>query len=94
MSGYLTENMIASRYSNLVDGSLPQFKDIDGALYGNINHVTGCGFAWNGTINIVDSSATTYTAQAEYDDYGAVSQMTLHLVQTADGWRIDSIDLP
>lgn len=94
MSGYLTENMIASRYSNLVDGSLPQFKDIDGALYGNINHVTGCGFAWNGTINIVDSSATTCTAQAEYDDYGAVSQMTLHLVQTADGWRIDSIDLP
>lgn len=93
MNSYLTTDMIEEKYSNIVGGDNPHFKDIDGVLYGNISGARGCGYAWTGNVEIKNASDTAFTAIAEYDDYGAVSDLTINIVLDGGTWKISSVEI-
>jgi hypothetical protein len=86
----LTENLISEHYSSLVSGDEAKFVDVNGTLYGDTS-ARGCGFPWTDTpVVISDITDSSFTATAEYDDYGAASLMTLKIVNENGVWKIDS----
>lgn len=88
----MTDNLINSRYSFLTQGEDAFFADRDGKLYVR-NQPRGSGFAFSdNSVDISDVSETSFTADRDYDNYGAASKLTIKVVKTDAGWRIDSMD--
>ena len=88
---YLTDNMINSRYSNILGRT---FIERDGHLYVT-SRAIACGFYWNSDdILISDKTENSFTMSRTYDDFGAVSELRMHMVKSDShpGWKIDSIE--
>lgn len=95
MESHLTENMIASRYSDIIGTDNPIYIDHDGALYVR-SMARGCGFAFYQEDNapkISDESENGFTARMDFDNYGGKSTLAITVVKDGDFWKIDSMNV-
>lgn len=92
MEESLTEKMIAQRYSAMVGDSDARYIDTETGLYGD-TAAKGCGFPWTGAVPVIsDITEDSFTAAAEYDDYGSTSVLMMHIVLDQGVWKIDAIE--
>ena len=92
MEESLTEKMIAQRYSAMVGDSDARYIDTETGLYGD-TAAKGCGFPWTGAVPVIsDITENSFTAAAEYDDYGSTSVLMMHIVLDQGVWKIDAIE--
>ena len=92
MEESLTEKMIAQRYSAMVGDSDARYIDTETGLYGD-TAAKGCGFPWTGAVPVIsDIAEDSFTAAAEYDDYGSTSVLMMHIVLDQGVWKIDAIE--
>ncbi|MGN0620284.1 MAG: hypothetical protein ACI4I9_00305 [Porcipelethomonas sp.] len=92
MDEYFTENLIDQRYSDILDTDEPRCIDYDDSLYIDITRPRGCGFFWaDSQVYISDVTYNSFTAVAEYEDFGAVSRLSMNIV-LEDSWKIDSFE--
>lgn len=95
MESYLTEEMISSRYSNIIGGDNPLYIDHDGQLYVRPN-AKGCGFAFyeeNNEPVISNQSESSFTAQMDYDNFGEKSTLEIEVVKDGELWKINSFNI-
>lgn len=92
MHKYLTDSMTDSgRYASVLSY---RFKEKDGKLYVT-QTATSCGFSWSSDeITVADKTENTCTLIRTYNDFGAVSELRLHMVKSdsAPGWKISSAE--
>ena len=89
MEDSLTAGFISERYSGLLD----RYVEKDNKLYGDIA-AKGSGFAWTGADPVIsDITGSSFTADAEYDNYGAVSVLKIKIVSDNGTWKIDSFSV-
>lgn len=92
MDESLTEKMIAQRYSAMVGNSDARYIDTETGLYGD-TAAKGCGFPWTDAVPVIsDITEDSFTAAAEYDDYGSTSVLMMHIVLDQGVWKIDAIE--
>ena len=95
MTENLTDELIQSRYSHILDGEQPYYIDADGALYGYIT-AKGCGYPWileggEPVISVTDVTDSSFTAVTKFDNFGGECEMQLDIVFTEGFWKIASI---
>lgn len=90
LNKYLTENMRKKQFSYIIDDERSLYIDHDGKLY-VCSGGRGCGFEWlDSPAKISDVSENGFTAVKEYDEFGNKSKIELQIVNTGEGWKIDS----
>lgn len=93
IESYLTADMIASRYSAILDPESSHYTDHDGELY-VAPSPKGCGFLYYQEDNapvISNETESSFTAQMDYDDFGGRATLEIAVVKDGDLWKINSL---
>lgn len=93
IESYMTDDMIASRYSAILDTDSTHYTDHDGGLY-VAPSPKGCGFQYFAEDNapvISNATESSFTAQMDYDDFGGRATLEIAVIKDGDSWKINSL---
>ncbi len=88
-----TQNVIELKgYKNMLYGEYPKFVEQDGSLYVKERPVSWPVNLTETPSQIEDVSSDAFTAVKEYDNFGMTEHIVFRIINTDNGWRIDSYD--
>lgn len=95
IKSFLSENFTGEFYKEhtyLIEGDEPFFTEADGALYAKFGGRAYI-YGWDGfDPEIISASNDEFTARADYELAGGVTQVDIHIVKSGDKWLVDSAE--